>query len=203
MTEMNFKKWLLHEGVISVKEIPNNILQSMKYLVGGQWKYIEKPRLGVPALKYQWRIIVKMTGNNVKTENDKYYLKIFVECFKPEWMDQHPIDGNAISEIDPTKSHPLIHFSGFLEGWRPGMMPGREIDYKTSAAIKGYPIPVGNPGDSRYDMIRIDSFEKSNNTPFGIAKTVKEAIDKFNRPGEDYDDEPEISPQPSSSGVKV
>lgn len=115
-----------------------------------------------------------------------------------------------VTDFDPKTGHPLVRFMGFIEGWRPGMMPGSEIDYQQSAINKQYPFAVTRPGDYRHDMERIGSFadepqEKGPwpdgrlNTPYEVAKFVKEAIDRFYRPrGGDDDDEDEPQPMPSN-----
>ncbi|MCK9458619.1 MAG: hypothetical protein M0R80_03185 [Proteobacteria bacterium] len=132
------------------------------------------------------------------------------ERHQKELEYERSISFEKVTEFDPKKGHPLVRFMGFLEGWRPGMMPAPEMDYKTSAEIKGFPIAVSSPGDPRHDMERIGEFtdgpdeqgqgwsDTRLNTPYEIAKFVKESIDRFYQPRGDDDDEPEPEPMPSS-----
>jgi hypothetical protein len=178
-------------------------------------------------------------------DRDKFYLKFFVQCFKfPEWALKPPEAPEGyyggpnwwgpsnsakrykkeleyggpfekVADYDPKKGHKLVRFAGVLMGWRPGIMPDSEIDYETSAKIKGYPFAISSPGDFRHDMETIGRFwdepqEKSPwpdnrlNTPFEVAKFVKDSIDRFYGPrGDDDEPEPEPTPTPSKGRKKI
>jgi hypothetical protein len=239
---MDFRGWLLTEA--KIEEIPNYVLQSIQHLVGGDWKFLTPSRNDIPSLRFQWRFVCEIGGHNVRMDGDKFRLKMFIQCFKkrewagkpppaPEgyyldkketWWDAHGSPTKKASEYgepfekvveyDPKNGHPLVRFAGALMGWRPGLMPGSEIDWETSAKIKGYPIAISRPGDFHHDMETIGRFwdepqergawpDNRLNTPYEVAKFVKEAIDRFYRPRGDSDEpEPEPTPTPSSK-VKV
>ena len=236
---MNFKEWILTEAKVTqipnhvLLSVQHLVGGDWKWMAGSPGNS------EIPSFRYQWRLICEMLGSNVRMEGDKFYLKFFVQCFKkPEWAGKPPeappgyYGGSnwwgpsnsaerykkeleyggpfeKVTDFDPKKGHPLIRFMGFIEGWRPGMMPGAEIDYELSAINKGYPFAVTHPGDVRHDMERIGSFSEEPQeqgpwpdhrlrTPYEVAKYVKEAIDRFYRPRGDDDDEPAPEPMPSS-----
>jgi hypothetical protein len=239
---MQFRQWLLTEA--KIEEIPNYVLQSIQHLVGGVWNFNKSPRNDIPSFRFQWRLVCEITGRNVRMDGDKFFLKMFVQGYKKsEWAGKPPeapegYYGGAnwwgpsdsikrykkmmdygepfekVVEYDPRKGHPLVRFAGTLQGWRPGMMPGSEIDYRTSAEIKGYPLAMHVSDDFRYDMEKIGSFwdepqeqgpwpDHRLNTPYEVAKFVKDAIDRFYGPRGD-DEEPEPEPTPTPSGrIKV
>ena len=238
---MNFHEWLLTEA--KVEEIPNYVLQSIQHLVEGDWKLLSS-RNDVPSLRFQWRLVCEITGRNVRMDGDKFHLKMFVQCFKhKEWAGKPPPapegyfggpqywgSSNSpvrdkkmkaygkpfekVVEYDPKNGHPLVRFAGTLMGWRPGLMPGSEIDWETSATIKGYPIAISGPGDFRHDMETIARFwdepqetgpwpDHRLNTPYEVATLVKKAIDGFYEPRGDYDDEPDPEPIPDPAFAKA
>lgn len=111
---------------------------------------------------------------------------------------------NQVAYYDPATGHELLFFRGLIEGWKPGMMPDKEIDYQQSAGIKGYPIPVSSPGEFRFETERIDGFEELR-TPYEVAQFVQKSINDFyggGRGGYDPEDPPS-PPAPSESTVPV
>ena len=182
---MDFKNWLITEGNIPVQQLPDNLLKSIQYIVGGDWALAAPPKNDVPSFRFQWRYVVEITGKNVRWENDKFYSKIFIQCFKKQdWMLKPPEDPKGysgaswwaderegyrkmmkhgspfekIATVDPTKPSPLIKYAGRIEGWRPGKMPDAEIDHETSAQMKGFPFSISQPGQFRHNMEEIGSF---------------------------------------------
>jgi hypothetical protein len=240
---MNFTEWLLTEA--KIEEIPNYVLQSIQHLVGGDWNFLQPSKNDVPSLRFQWRLVCQIAGHDIRMDGDKFYVKMFIQCFKKEeWINKNPpapegyFGGSQwwgyadsltrdkkmkaygepfdkVIEYNPKTGHPLVRFMGFIEGWRPGMMPEKEIDYELSAKIKGYPIATSNPGDFRHDMERIDSFSEDPqeqgpwpdhrlNTPYEVAKFIKMAIDRFYGPrGDNKEPEPEPIPTPYVSKFQL
>jgi hypothetical protein len=187
---MDFKNWLITEGKVPVQQLPENVLKSIQYIVGGDWSFITPPKNDVPSLRYQWRFVCEISGTNVRREKDKFYVKLFIEAFKKQdWIVKEPEApagyfgganwwgpsdslerykkmmnyGNPYEKItttNPTQPNPLIKYAGRVEGWRPGKMPDSEIDHLTSMQIKQYPFPVSKPGQFRHDMELIGRFSQ-------------------------------------------
>lgn len=214
---MNFKEWLLNEA--SISKVGDHIFKSIQLINDGEWEMIDYKRL-LPAFRHQAYGVVEISGKNVRMKSDKFYVKVFYFVNKKEKEMEYPPGyfggqdwwGPSVSperikkeleygkpfdivkNYDPKVGHRLLWFRGFIEGWRPGIMPGAELDYKTSAAIKGYPIPVSSPGDFRHDMERIDDFDPLH-TPKEIADFVKKSIDKFYGRDHDFGDKIPLTPQ--------
>jgi hypothetical protein len=205
---LQFSEWLnLQEGrQVPIENLFQQIYESVSYLNSNledsHWKLIDTRNL-LPADPDQKYGNCEMHGENIRWKGDRYYLKVFYRLRKSD---------QPIKFYDSEKGHPLLVFHGFIEGWRGGMAPDREIDWETSSAIKGYPIPVSKPGDFRNPMERIGSFyfkkldwetDVGINTPFEIAKWVEKKIQNWNRGGNDEDQEPSPEPSPEADFVKT
>ena len=211
---MKFRAWL--EANVSIKEMPQLILDAIQRS-GGEWSLLQHRRLK-PTYNYQAYGVCEFAGKDVKKRGDKFYFKTFYFIKKklgmeppegyfggPKWWGPsnsperaekelaHGEPYDRVTEFNPDIGHRFLTFRGFIEGWRPGMMPGRELDYKTSAQLKGFPIPVSNPGDFRHDAVRIDEFDGLT-TPSEVGNFVQTAIDKFYNPG--WGNDEDVEPEP-------
>jgi len=216
-------------GKARIEDMPNHIFQSVSHIVGGDWGVLETRKL-MPSYRLQKYGVIEMQGANVKTEGDRYYFKCFWEINKHLNMEYPPgyfADNNPpggkwwgpsnsqerdvkereygspyeeVRSFDSQIGHKLLTFRCFAEGWRPGMMPGDEIDSKEHMQLHQYPIPIARKGDPRFDMERIDGVEGLT-TPYEVAEWLKKEIDRWwnNRGGRGGDSDPQLDPTPSPS----
>ena len=203
---MNWYK--IAAGFQNIDDIPQHVFSAISSLNSGDWEVSKAKRLLPSfRLQYYSSIEIngqniKTTGDKFyvkvfaeikkKSEDMEYPPGYFADNEPPggEWrgpsnsperIEKERDYGNPFNHLsyyDPETGHELLSFRGFIEGWKPGMMPGQEIDYQESANIKQYPIPVANPGEFRFEAKRIDGFEELR-TAYEVAQFVQHSIEKF------------------------
>lgn len=220
-------------GKILVDDMSKHIFQSVQHVVGGVWEVIKSSNL-MPGYRLQKYGVIEMYGVNVRVAEDRYYFKCFWEISKhlnmdippgyfaddnppggkwwgpsqaKERIDRERSHGDPYEKVDSFDSeigHKLITFRCFAEGWRPGMMPGGEIDTETHMDLHQYPVPIAGKGDPRFDMERIGGTEGLT-TPYEVADWLKTSIDQWwnKRRGDDDDDGDDPLPSPITPQVQV
>ena len=179
-------------------QIPSNdlcvdVLKAVRFIVGGTelWHNIRKH--SIP--KYQSYSSINMQIADVIQEGDKFDIVVHAvirrasnmkptpmfsdQVYWNQWKKDNPLQ--PVDTIDSEIGHPLLHFCGRIEGEKPGMPPQNRQDE--------FPYPT----DRAY-MVKIGEFDRID-TPYEVATYIKNAIERFYRPGGD-DDINEDSPTP-------
>lgn len=213
--------WLKYASSIHISQISQHLEMAIDMLVPGTWKMIQDNRM-LWGRYLQYNHLNSFYGINVRTKNDKYFVKINTLIRinkKPKADNMEQEDGYTweqveewhkknnpiveVTHVDTDRGHGLLTFQGYIEGWTPGMTPENEFIFNADEPSQFNNFPGVRPeGIPQMGMQRFGEF-KDLKTPRDVALHIRNAIQKFNPEGGGgfggNDGNPSTDPTPNPS----
>ena len=187
---------------IPTDDINEHVLKAIEFVVGGTTLWSNTRTHNVK--RYQKYGTLNMQIEDVMQNGDKFDIVVHHAIRRKTNQERTPNSyderdwikweqDNPLQKIDMINSeigHPLLKFSGRLEGKKPGMQKQDRQGL--------FPYPT-----DRADMIEIADWNDID-TPYEVAVFIKNAIERFYRPDGGDDDVQDDTPTPKpSSNIPV
>jgi len=176
--------WFKRALPIQVEDINSHVLKAIKLIVGGDvnWKNFRSHQ--VP--KYQKYGSTDISLKNVIKKGDLFDISII-----------HIVKRRHNQDETPSGSE--FYRNNFMQEWIKNnpIQPVEQMDSEIGHSLVKFHVVINGKKPDDEDMVRIADYRYLD-TPYEVAEFVKNAIDRFYRPGGDNKEENIPVPDPSS-----
>jgi hypothetical protein len=164
--------WYKLAAALRADNVLNDVANLAKAELPGNWREVKREDWR-PAEYQQRRGLVELLGDNVKTPNDRYFVRAFY------WIKP----GNPVVTYDPFVGHKLLSFYGFVEA------TPHPSHHDASLAPEVQTLWDAGREGHRSGLQRIGDFENID-TPDAVVSQIKRIID-----GKGDNEEQETTPK--------